>query len=672
MLFRLVFLADGQDYDSLFRAVLKNLPADDKYDYVGERQKDGVISVKLGEKNGLLDRNLNVIFPCVYDLGFSDECDYSILKKDGKYGWVNNKWEVIVPCIYDDVEWGRRSCDWYIHNRLWDTVNQVRLNGKWGRVNYSGRVVTPIVYDSIFCCNRGYYAVKNNGLWGVIDNDNQFVFSFKYENILQSFDPRFIFAVKDEKVGAINLLGEVVIPFEYDRLEDWLLWSSKGVFILRKEHLWGVVDTFGHILVPFKFEKVSIVEAEDNSMLFCAKTDSVDIYFDSLGNKSEKRQKVVTQRSYDYSTHRRNVDTFLDACPKQSYTYVGSFSQGLARVEDCNGKSGFIDRCWEEVIPCIYEYCGDFLNGLAKIRLKDKTGYINREGVLVIDTAYKSIQGFRNEQFIVNSDAGFALLDANGTTKKFSIYDEYSFAFSGFISVRKNGKWGLTDRDGKLVVECKYNEPLEVWDGLLLAVDDSGGSYIDTFGNVVLEESDTVSFCYSFSDGLARVADSNLKVGFMNRNGRIVIPMQFYNAGRFFDGLAWCSFHGGDFEGVLIDSAGRVLGDRFYGGYAQFRGLDLVIVEGTFGYGLISKCGKQIIPCLYENLDFSECYLGLLRAKLNGKWGFIDTTGKTLIPHIYDEVTDFSEGLIGVKKDGVWGYIDGGGNDVVWFNKADK
>ena len=47
------------------------------------------------------------------------------------------------------------------------------------------------------------------------------------------------------------------------------------------------------------------------------------------------------------------------------------------------------------------------------------------------------------------------------------------------------------------------------------------------------------------------------------------------------------------------------------------------------------------------------------------KWGFIDRTGKTVIPPIYDFATSFQSGLAAVKIADKRGYIDHEGN-FVW------
>jgi hypothetical protein len=58
--------------------------------------------------------------------------------------------------------------------------------------------------------------------------------------------------------------------------------------------------------------------------------------------------------------------------------------------------------------------------------------------------------------------------------------------------------------------------------------------------------------------------------------------------------------------------------------------------------------------------NFSE---GLAAKEWSGKWGFVDKTGKEVIPCIYKDVGDFSEGYAQVQRtwDGQWGFIDKNG-----------
>jgi hypothetical protein len=49
----------------------------------------------------------------------------------------------------------------------------------------------------------------------------------------------------------------------------------------------------------------------------------------------------------------------------------------------------------------------------------------------------------------------------------------------------------------------------------------------------------------------------------------------------------------------------------------------------------------------------------------NGKWGYIDTTGRLVVQPLYDRADSFSEGLAAVAVDGKWGYIDSTGKFVI-------
>ena len=119
-------------------------------------------------------------------------------------------------------------------------------------------------------------------------------------------------------------------------------------------------------------------------------------------------------------------------------------------------------------------------------------------------------------------------------------------------------------------------------------------------------------------------------------------------------------------------------------------GLAVVELDGL--YGIIDKNGKEIVPALYQEIkDFSE---GLAVVKLNDKYGFINRVGKLVIPlkynsaesfsngkayvkyayesryisvagKEYEKIGDFSEGLAVVESDGKYGFIDKTGKEVI-------
>ena len=88
----------------------------------------------------------------------------------------------------------------------------------------------------------------------------------------------------------------------------------------------------------------------------------------------------------------------------------------------------------------------------------------------------------------------------------------------------------------------------------------------------------------------------------------------------------------------------------------------LVRRKGRFGY--IDKSGREVIPCKYD--DACSFLEGLALVKVGDKWGFIDKTGREVIPCKYDDAwPHFHEGLAVVKVGGKCGYIDRTGREVM-------
>ena len=107
-------------------------------------------------------------------------------------------------------------------------------------------------------------------------------------------------------------------------------------------------------------------------------------------------------------------------------------------------------------------------------------------------------------------------------------------------------------------------------------------------------------------------------------------------------------------------------------------GLALVLVDGKWGY--INTTGEFVIkpnPQFDNAWSFSE---GLAQVRVDDKLGYIDTTGKFVIRPRFYFAEDFSEGLAAVyvggrwvelgegyrtAVGGKWGYVDRGGELVI-------
>ena len=86
-------------------------------------------------------------------------------------------------------------------------------------------------------------------------------------------------------------------------------------------------------------------------------------------------------------------------------------------------------------------------------------------------------------------------------------------------------------------------------------------------------------------------------------------------------------------------------------------------VELNGKYGFIDESGREVVPCRY---DYAESFInGLAKVNLNGKYGFIDKSGREAVPCRYYLAFNFVNGLAKVKLNGKWGFIDKSGREVV-------
>ncbi|MCL2775730.1 MAG: WG repeat-containing protein [Oscillospiraceae bacterium] len=110
-----------------------------------------------------------------------------------------------------------------------------------------------------------------------------------------------------------------------------------------------------------------------------------------------------------------------------------------------------------------------------------------------------------------------------------------------------------------------------------------------------------------------------------------------------------------------------------YGSIYNFsEGLALVSDKATYNYGYIDTTGKLVVPCIYDYaLSFSE---GLATVRKDGKCGYIDKTGNVVIPFMDVGIAyEFHNGIaMMIDKNGYGVWIDKTGKEVRSTNNADN
>lgn len=269
---------------------------------------------------------------------------------------------------------------------------------------------------------------------------------------------------------------------------------------------------------------------------------------------------------------------------------------------------------------------------LFPVKIGDSFGYINREGKISINPQFKEATIFREGLALVKSSTD-------------------------------DPKWGFINEEGKYIISPVYNQATVFSDGLAWVVaENESPTAIDKQGNIKFSMVEAVEVNI-FKEGLASFAildNYEKKWGFVDKTGKIVITPQFAEVGIFSEGQ--CSFKNSDRKWGYIDKKGNItinpqfdVADNYINGNA--------VVKTGGKSGVINAKGLYTVNPIYKSVmnDRNICL-----TELDGKWGWCDIEGKTIINNQFKEAYLFLENdLAPVKIGNKFGYINKEGKIVI-------
>ncbi len=285
-----------------------------------------------------------------------------LIKKDSKYGYINNKGEIIIPCQFDSVL------------SFSDGLAPIYLDSLWGFIDINGKIVIPPKFKEVnrFSDGLSVVSLKSNGksISMFINKKGEKCFETNKYEIVGHFNYGLCLVEINEKIHFMNKKGEIVIKTKF----PYGFGFQDGVAVLWDDDLKvEYIDTTGRVIIPFSNFRFGENFSEG---LAHASTQDNSFYIDKKGNK---------------------VIALLGGL-----TY-NEFSDGMALVqskqlENYTYKYGFINREGIFVIPIKYEKAYSFKEGFAAVFVNGKFGFINKKNELVIDPQFENvdIKGFNN------------------------------------------------------------------------------------------------------------------------------------------------------------------------------------------------------------------------------------------------------------------------------------
>ena len=294
-------------------------------------------------------------------------------------------------------------------------------------------------------------------------------------------------------------------------------------------------------------------------------------------------------------------------------------------------------------------------------------GYIDSLGNVIFPIGFKNANSFNEGHAIAQRGDSSFVLGTDGSMK-FIAGPLFSFSTfkDGVCTLNENyGEAVISDTNGKIILEPEKRLFSTFSEGFALAAPGSkqfGGSYrfIDLNGQVL----DMPAYYYplEFSEGRAGVCDSLHNCGFINSAGKMVIPISYKFISSFSEGLAAVAKEDGDI-GFINKNGSWVISPAFKG-FASFKEGIAAVSDGK-AWWFIDHTGKKVadIPGATEVRHMSY---GLAVGITESGMGYLDRTGKFVIPPVYNSVQPFDHALGGVTDStGKWMYVNRRG-EVVW------
>lgn len=378
-----------------------------------------------------------------------------------------------------------------------DSIIVAEAKNRWGCISTSGRIILPFssylpVYlfgngayygivenvDNIFHIEEEVYAIKDwkgttttmfggftdhfsnaflmNGLkseyFGLINSNLDTLLPFEYQctswdNKNFGFSENGLVALqnKENKCGIVNYKGEIVLPFEYDYIDDVYGIAT----IVEKDSLYGLVDSSGRLVVPIEYQNISIrifdcvvaaiLYKDSTYYLLDSDYQIHEETFDQLYFGNANCDNVIFERNGKYGVYNVGKKTFLKPAMYDTisiYYNSGSENNSDVRILTCrNNEYGLFDSDGNTVLD------------------------MKQTRIIPVENASFLIAFINGKQYYMNENGQilsgpFDEIDRSKQTT----FDDKTKTYSFYFRVRIKDKTGWIGPDGTILIPVEYDE----------------------------------------------------------------------------------------------------------------------------------------------------------------------------------------------------------------------
>jgi hypothetical protein len=361
-------------------------------------------------------------------------------------------------------------------------------------------------------------------------------------------------------------------------LDDLIQWenddSRRCLAAVSTVDGWGFVDKRGKFVIEPRYAWAA--SFSENRACF-SNSDSaygwsfLSPRYDHGWSQADYDRFEFLYGQWPFSDKPDNVFGYLNRSGEEviapQFSCAEPFSEGLARVA-LSRRVGFIGIDGELRIDAQFDQAANFRDGLAVVRKNEKCGVVDHMGKSVVSPRFDHIWDFSEglARFRTGEMSRVGFMDQAGSIVIEPSFDDARDFSEGLAPVFVDDRgWGFITKDGKFAIEPMFSGAssfcggtAEVWESEGEVWESEGAYRIDRTGARVPDPDSTQrsqsAGAPGFANGLARVENEQRLWGYVDTKGKIVIPFQFFDCRDF----------------VLLDQINKVPGPEVPPGYPRF------------------------------------------------------------------------------------------------------
>ncbi len=312
----------------------------------------GFAVVKESEGYTLIDWKGNKTTTSVFQVLIKESDSTFVAKKDGKFGLINYDGVNLIPFIFDT--------QYYIDDTK---LFPAKIDNKPVIYDPKNGTIAKMPYDYISPFLGDFAKVESNAKVGLINRELELVYDTAYQQLGQ-FSSNLINAKISDRWYFLNNREQVVFDTSFDKASSYV----DGVATVKKEK-YGAIDTLGNLIIPFEYEYLSYTGRSDDGDKIFMFSDQED-YF-----SYEAKCGLINQKT----------DTILRA----EYSDLFYFFDIVEASIDEGAQAGVIDLKKKKVIiPFNFDLTEYYDDGLSILYFSDNEGteyygYVNRRNRII-------------------------------------------------------------------------------------------------------------------------------------------------------------------------------------------------------------------------------------------------------------------------------------------------